>query len=159
MEIDNSDFLYYFNSIITKGKKDNTYKFALARFLIDYSYSLDEAHIRHNVTDNKIETIDLSIIAKAFLKYYWHQICKYKIKQNYNTEKPPLIVKIIHGIFGRRYIPESFESMPKEKIYGAEKEILRRCFLEVIPRFQNIPEGVNVYSTKYFTNMTNIPFM
>jgi 5-methylcytosine-specific restriction endonuclease McrA len=150
MEITVSDFLYYFNSIITKGKKDNTYKFALAQFLIDYSYSLDEAHIRHNVTNNKIETIDLSIISKAFLKYYWHQICKYKIKQNYNTEKPPLIVKIIHSIFGRRYIPESFESMPKEKIYDAEKEIQRRCFLEVIPRFQNIPEGINIYSTKIF---------
>ncbi len=30
----NSDFTYYFNSILTKGKKDNTYKSALARFLI-----------------------------------------------------------------------------------------------------------------------------
>ena len=150
MRVTDYDFLYYFNSIITKGKKDNTYKFALARFLIDYSYALDDSYVINNVADNKAEAINLSVIAKAFLKYYWHQICKYKIKQNYNTEKPPLIVKIIHGNFGRKYIPESFESMPKEKIYDAEKEILRRCFLEVIPRFQNIPEGINVYSTKIF---------
>src|SRR5918997_1959142 len=102
MQITESDFLYYFNSIITKGKKGNTYKFALARFLLDYSYALDEAHIRNNIADNKLETIDLTIIAKAFLEYYWHQICKYKIKQNYNTEKPPLIVKIMHDIFGKK---------------------------------------------------------
>jgi hypothetical protein len=150
MEITDSDFLYYFNSIITKGKKDNTYNFALARFLIDYSYALDETHVRNSVADNKIETINLSIIAKAFLKYYWHQICKYKIKQNYNTEKPPLIVKIMHGIFGRQYISESFESMPKGKMANSEKEIQRRCFLEVIPRFQNIPEGIKVSSRKVF---------
>ena len=142
--------MYYFNSIITKGKENSTYKFALARFLIDYSYALDEAYIGNSVADNKTEAINLSVIAKAFLKYYWHQICKYKIKQNYNTEKLPLIVKIMHDVFGRKYIPERFESMPKEKISDAEKEILRRCLLGVIPRFQNIPEGAKVSSKKIF---------
>ncbi len=150
MEITDSDFLYYFNSIITKGKKDNTYKFVLARFLIDYSYALEETYVRNSVANNKTETINLSIIAKAFLRHYWHQICKYKIKQNYNTEKPPLIVKIMHGIFGRHYIPEPFDSMPKEKIADAQKEILRRCFLGVIPRFQDIPESIKVSSRKMF---------
>ncbi|HYO06149.1 MAG TPA: HNH endonuclease domain-containing protein, partial [Phototrophicaceae bacterium] len=150
MQITESDFFHYFNSIITKGKKDNTYKFALARFLVDYSYALDEAHVIHNVADKKTVPINLSVIAKAFLKYYWHQICKYKIKQNYNTERLPLIVQVMHGVFGKKYIPESFESMPKEKIADAEKEILRRCFLEVIPRFQNIPEGIKVSSMKIF---------
>ena len=76
------DFLYYFDSIITKEKEDSTYKFALSRFLIDYSYALDDTHVINNVADNKTEVINLSIIAKVFLRYYWHQICKYKIKQN-----------------------------------------------------------------------------
>ena len=93
------DFLYYFNSIITKGKENSTYKFALARFLIDYSHALDDTYVINNITDNKTEVINLSTIAKAFSKYYWHQICKYKIKQNYNTERPRLIVKIMHGCF------------------------------------------------------------
>ena len=66
MQITDSDFLYYFNSIMAKGKKDNTYKFALARFLLDYSYALDEAYIRNSIADNKIETINLSFVAKAF---------------------------------------------------------------------------------------------
>ncbi len=68
MQAADQDFLYYFNSIITKGKKDNTYKFALARFLIDYSYVLDDAYVSNSVADNKTEAINLSIIAKAFFK-------------------------------------------------------------------------------------------
>ena len=69
-----------------------------------------------------------SVAAKSFLKFYWHQICKYKIKQNYNLDKPPLIVKIIHDVFGKEYIPESFESMSKEKITKALKEIEKKMF-------------------------------
>ena len=47
------DYLRNFNAIITKGRKDNTYKFALARFLIDYSESLDEQSIRNKVDREK----------------------------------------------------------------------------------------------------------
>jgi hypothetical protein len=28
--------------------------------------------------------------------------------------------------------------------------IIKKCFLEVIPRFQNIPDGIKVYSKKVF---------
>lgn len=117
------DLVYYFNSILTKGKKDNTYKFAPARFLIDYARKLDDSYIRTKIEKDEKTTILTSIIAKDFLKYYWHQICKYKIRQNYNFEKLPLIVKIIQDIFGKGYIPESFQSMNKDKIDKAEKEI------------------------------------
>ena len=98
------DLAYIFNSILTKGKKDNTYKFALARFLVDYAYALDDTYMRIKVDNGEEETIEFETIAKAFLRYYWHQICKYKIRQNYNTEKLPLIVQIIQNIFGREYI-------------------------------------------------------
>ena len=114
------DYLRNFNAIITKGRKDNTYKFALARFLIDYSESLDEQSIRNKVDSNTDEVIEYSLIAKAFLRNYWHQICKYKIRQNFNSEKLPLIVQIIQGIFGQNYIPQPFESMDKEKTAQAE---------------------------------------
>nr|ABI21586.1 hypothetical protein [uncultured organism] len=66
------DFTYYFNPILTKGKKDNTYKFALARFLIDYSYNLGEEYVNTMITRGEAETIQYQIIAKSFLKYYWH---------------------------------------------------------------------------------------
>ena len=154
--ITNDNFVYYFNSILTKGKKDNTYKFALARFLIDYSYKLDSSYIKMKIENNLEETIEFSIIAKEFLKYYWHQICKYKIKQNFNLNKLPLIVQIIQNQFGTRYIPEPFESMDKYKILNSEKEITKKCFSEVIPRFQNISEGINVSTNKIFYDYDKI---
>jgi len=146
---------YHFNSILTKGKKDNTYKFALAKFLVDYSYELDESICKYKKRNNNVETIEFSIPAKAFLKYYWNQICKYKIKQNYNLDKLPLIVQIIHNIFGEDYIPDEFESMDKKKIAEAEREITRKCFSEVIPRFQNISHGIRVVSQKVFYEYDN----
>lgn len=140
----NIDLAYYFSSILTKGRKDNTYKFALARFLIEYSYKQNESDIEAKENNNEMASIKYSLIAKSFLIYYWHQICKYKIRQNYNLDKLPLIVQIIQKIFGKEYIPDSLDSMNTEKIEKAEKEISRQCFREVIPRFQNITEGIRV---------------
>jgi hypothetical protein len=149
------DLLHIFHAIISKGKKDNTYKFALARFLLEYSYSLENSILSYSIEKDIPVTIDLSEIAKAFLKYYWYQICKYKIRQNHNPEKLPLIVKIIQAIFGEQYIPEPFDSMPSEKISLAENEIHKKCFFEVIPRFQNLPYGVSVTSTTIFYTIGN----
>lgn len=145
-----NEFQYYFNTILTKGRKDNTYKFALARFLIEYSSNQAELDIETRISNNQPYTIKYSVIAQSFLKYYWHQICKYKIRQNYNPEKLPLIVQIIQYIFGKEYIPDSFESMEKEKIERAELEISRECFREVIPRFQNISSGIRVVPHNVF---------
>jgi hypothetical protein len=64
--VTNDTFAYYFNSIITKGKKDNTYKFALARFLLDYSRKLDDFHINKILENNISESIPFSAIAKSF---------------------------------------------------------------------------------------------
>ena len=146
----NIDLAYYFNSILTKGRKDNTYKFALARFLIDYSYEQNESELENKINNNEATIIKYSVIAKSFLKYYWHQICKYKIRQNYNLEKLPLIVQIIHRIFGKEYIPDSFQSMNPVLIDKAEKAISRHCFSQVIPRFQNILEGSRTSSHHVF---------
>lgn len=45
--------------------------------------------------------------------------------------------------------------MNPEKILRAEKLITKKCFLEVIPRFQNIPEGVGVSSKLIFYEYDN----
>jgi HNH endonuclease len=152
------DLPYFFNSILTKGKKDNTYKFALARFLVDYTYNLDDAYFNKKMENNTNEIIQFATISKAFLKYYWHQICRYKIKQNYNIEKPPLIVKIIQEIFGKDYNPKPFRVVEKEekkKIINGETQITKKCFVEVIPRFQNIIDGIHVRSNEIFYEYNN----
>ncbi len=83
------------------------------------------------------------------MKYYWHQECKYRIKQNYNDAKPPSVITTITKVFGKKYIPESLTE-PKftKQINLAQKEIRSKVFgkesnktSQVIPRFQNIREG------------------
>ncbi|MGI0102869.1 MAG: HNH endonuclease [Nitrosotalea sp.] len=135
-----------FVSILTKGKKDNTYKFALARYLLDYSSRPTEC----------LE-IPYGDIASSFLKYYWHQECKFRIRQNFHKEKPPSVIKIIREEFGTKYIPDSFKEIPADIIKRAEKKILAKVFgseeqktSQVVPRFQNISVGSKVKRNQIF---------
>lgn len=145
-----ADLARDFVAILTKGKKDNTYKFALARFLVDYSNKLDDQYISRKVVDEEYEVIPYSLISKEFLKYYWHQICKYKIRQNFNPEKLPLIVQIIQDNFGPDFIPDPFEKMKPQSVTKAQAEITKKCFSEVIPRFQNLADGNRTASKQSF---------
>lgn len=132
--------------ILTKGKKDNTYKFALARYLLDYSNR-----------DTRNLEIPYEDIAISFLRYYWHQECKFRIRQNFHKEKPPSVIRIIREEFGTKYIPDSFKEMPEESIRKAEKKILGKVFgseekktSQVVPRFQNISVGSTVERNQIF---------
>jgi hypothetical protein len=145
-----SDLARDFIGILTRGRKDNTYKFALARFLVDYSRRKNDLYISQKMADKEYEVIQYSSISKEFLKYYWHQICRYKIKQNFNPEKLPLIVQIIQDTFGPDFIPEPFEDMDPQRVARAEAEITKKCFSEVIPRFQNLADGVRTVGRQSF---------
>ena len=133
---DDEELRRKFISILTKGSKSNTYKFALARFLLDHSHKPDSSYI-----------VSFQDIAKKFLKYYWHQECKYRIRQNYDPKKIPSVVKVIREVFEEDmvdgYIPDYFKNMPPEKIKNAEEEIRKRVFgsgkkSQVVPRFQRL---------------------
>ena len=142
------DFVNDFIYIIKKGKKDNTYKFALAKFLIDYAIKVEDLQLKLDNNTNYI--IEYSTIAREFLRYYWHQIIKYKIRQNYNIEKSPLIVQILKSIFANEKTFQSYKDISEETKLTAENQIAKKCFSEVIPRFQNIGEGNKVISKKTF---------
>lgn len=118
-----------FIHIISKGKKDNTYKFALAKFLLDYSLKLQD------IEGTKIYYDEIS---EAFLKYYWFQECKYKIKQDFKQSSQPVVVTIIQSFWGTDYIPDSYDNyFKKNKVKKALiKEIEKKCLNDVIPRFQ-----------------------
>lgn len=146
-----------FTKIIIKGRKDNTYKFALARFLLDYSNNLEENYIKNLIKSKQNEIIPYAKIAKAFLKYYWHQECKYKIRQNHIPSKPPAVIKIIRKVFGTTYIPKSFTDMKDDLISKAEELILENVFGNVkhkksivVPKFQNVLQGTKVKEFKVF---------
>jgi len=155
--VDENKLKHTFLSIITKGAKSNTYKFALARFLLDHSIKFEPNYIMKKITDDEKIRVDYQDVANAFLRYYWHQECRYRIRQNFDAEKPPSVISVIQKTFGVKYIPEPFERMPKNKINHAQKEIKKRVFgkeanktSQVIPRFQNIRIGNSTKRNQIF---------
>ena len=126
------EFKTGFLNIIIRGSKDNTYKFALARFLIDYSMEKTETHV------------EFSTIAKYFLRYYWPQICKLKMKHAPQTNKQPEIVRIIEKEFPKNCYPETFKKACRkypENMERCIKQIVAKCFHNVIWRFQRMKMG------------------
>lgn len=123
------EFKNVFINIITLGSKDNTYKFAMARFLIDYSRDNTDTHV------------DFSTVARYFLEYYWTQICKLKMKHAAQTEKKPEIVHIIEKEFPKPYYPQTFQEICKEepeRISACINGIVKKCFHNVTWRFQRV---------------------
>ena len=121
------DFQEEFIRILTRGSKNNTYKFALARFLLDYSNEYESDKVRY------------IIIAKYFFRYYWLQECKSKLRQGPKNQEPEIIA-IIRKEFTKNTYPQTFAELKKEepeKIRRCTEQITRKCFDDVIPRFQN----------------------
>ena len=121
-------------NILDLSAKDNAYKFAFAKFLLEYCNS-------HNETETHV---DFSTIAKYFLEYYWLQECKYKLRQAHQVSKKPEIIKIIQREFPKSYYPQSFQKIMEiepEKIQRCIEKIKKKCFHNVTWRFQKIKYG------------------
>ena len=132
-----------FIQIIAKDAKSNTYKFALAKFLLDYSRN------KKNIEDSQISYKE---IATKFLEYYWFQECKYKFKQDFNKEKMPIVIKLIQKYCGTEYIPQTYDkyfSTRKNIQNQLIQEIENKCFKDVIPRFQ--PYKKNIFYEHFHT--------
>ncbi len=71
--MDFTEFENDFIHILTQGKKSNTYKFAFARFLLDFTNSIELKKIEQLKQENKLVDVTYDQIAKYFLEYYWHQ--------------------------------------------------------------------------------------
>ena len=140
-EVLDQKFEQNFTNILDLSAKDNTYKFALARFMLEYSKYHTKTHV------------GFSTIAENFLKYYWLQECKYKLKQAPQVEKKPEIIKIIQKEFGKRYYPQTFDKIKKkepEKIQKCIEKIMKYCFHNVIWRFQKVKIGKTNKEMKIF---------
>ena len=126
---EDEEFLATFMRIMKSNQnKNNTYKFALARFLLDYSYSRAERRVRY------------SEIAPYFLKYYWPQVCRSKLRQGPPHLKPK-ITSILQTEFGESQYPNTFATIKRKfprKVENCEREITRHCFGNVIHRFQKV---------------------
>jgi len=128
-------------NIIDLSAKDNTYKFAFARFLLDYCNSHSNSHI------------EFATIAEYFFKYYWLQECKSKLRQAPQVGKKPEIIKIIQKEFDKPHYPQTFEKIKKtehEKIKRCVEQIVKYCFHNVTWRFQKVKLGSTAKETKVF---------
>ena len=140
-ETTDEEFIMTLMNILDLSAKDNTYKFAFMRFLLDYCNEQTETHIQ------------FEIIATYFFKYYWLQECKSRLKQAPQIEKKPEIIKIIRSEFDKSYYPQTFEEIKKEeskKIQKCIEKIIKYCFHNVVWRFQKIKSGDTTNEKKIF---------
>ena len=129
-ETADEDFEQIFIHVINLSAKDNTYKFAFARFLLEYCKKETETHV------------EFSTIAEYFLKYYWPQICKYKLRQNPQFKKRAEIITILEKEFDKsKNYPQPYDKIEQNepvKIQKCRKDIEKRCFNDVTYAFQNV---------------------
>ena len=128
-EYTDEQFRIGFISMIKKGSKNNTYKFALARFLLDHSNGSGAEKVRY------------ANIAEEFFNYYWFQECKFKLRQGPDNQTPEIIT-IIRKKFRKDAYPEmeikELRNKEPGKIENCVTQITKKCFDDVIPRFQKI---------------------
>lgn len=152
------EFQRKFLHIITQSDKDTTYKYAFARFLLEY------AEFETNTR------VSFDNIAKYFLKYYWPQICTSKLFQSVNHristsgDRIPKIVKIIRTQLPEPYYPHTFEQISKkypEKITQVIQDIKKEALKIVTYAFQRISLEENMtpmfFNYKIFGYKPNNP--
>ena len=140
-----------FVSIISRGAKNNTYKFAWAKFLLDYSHSPgrvprmfeqngEAAEARPPAGDSGIKYAD---IARYFFVYYWPLTCKTRLRQGPATQ-PPVVTTEIERVFDEGAYPQSVD-----RIIRTERAKVDRCVVkiaamglkDVAHRFQKVKGG------------------
>ncbi len=138
-----------FMKIMTSTRKDNTYKFALARALLDYCRESDAKIPR-------TYDIPYGYLSSKFLKYYWHQICKFKMKQDFHTKRTPMVVQAIESVFDKKTVG-NFDKLNQDHIQKAEEKILKTVFGSarskkgvVVSKFQKIMNGRTAEERKIF---------
>ncbi len=137
-----------FLSIISKSRKDNTYKFALGKTLLDYC--------KGNPPTGQTQVITYDYLAGEFLKHYWYQRYKFRLKQDFHTKKTPRIITILEQTFGENP-PHKFEDLDQNDLRKAREGILDSVFGlarqkkgMVIQRFQRTMEGNTIRDNTTF---------
>ena len=135
------DFQALFTEILTTAHKHSSYKFALARFLLDYSN-------RRSGEDGHVGLVD---IADKFLDYYWPQYYRYRLRQG-----PPSQPAEIGPIMDRCFDPEhramdlqDVRNEHQDRVAKCIRLIESNCLDNVVTRFQNTGSGEKTYFFRY----------
>lgn len=144
-----------FLSILDHGNKNNTYKFALARAILEYCKP-DCQNTGQKTRGRPDLSISYDYLADKFLKYYWHQEYVLHMRQNYDPARPPRAITKIREIFGEN-TPRDYSRLDQKDMDRAKNLILKNVFGHarsktsiVVPRFQRIPSGNRVVEVRSF---------
>ena len=133
-----------FTGIIRSGRKDNTYKFALARALLEYCGTNRESGGSRLV-------VPYRYLAGRFAEYYWLLDRVFGLGQTLKRRRLPEAVRAVRlapaGAAGAR-APLRYYGLGRADRADVEGRILRRVFGHarkktsmVVPRFQNVACG------------------
>lgn len=127
-----------FTGIIESGRKDNTYKFALARALLEYSHANRESGGSRLV-------VPYRYLALRFAEYYWRLDCVFNLRQALNKSRTPAAVSAVRRARDGAGPGGSHLSLDASRRARAESDIRRSVFghartktSAVVPRFQNV---------------------
>ena len=141
-------------AILRRGPRDNTYKFALARALIELC---SEGRRRGGGSAGAAMTIPYRDLAGRFLRYYWHQEYRFRMRQDFHTRRPPRVIAALREVWGEGAHPGDFGSLDEGDRRRAEDMILRGVFGHarrktslVVPRFQNFRSGAGAVERRTF---------
>lgn len=149
------DRMDMFMRILGHGAKDNTYKFAMARALIELCG-------KRNPGERGPLVIEYGTLARKFLQYYWRQVCVFRIRQHHHPKKEAEVVKAILDMWGSetdgggsnggkprgREAVDDFDRLDRDEVESVTDRILRTVFGSerskkgvVVSRFQRVKIG------------------
>ena len=148
-----ADFRDAFTTIISRrGKKNNTYKFAWARFLLDHSHDPGRVLGMYERAGKAADPPDASVpaaaggqvtyaeIARYFFVYYWPLVCKTRLRQG-PVRQPPKVTQAIEKEFDKGAYPQSVDRIirtQRPRVDRCVEAISRVAFRQVVYRFQKI---------------------
>ena len=149
-EWSNGEFRDWFVAIASEGRRNNTYKFAMARFLLDlccdpcmvlrlYGRPRDKGAPGAVDTAGGIR-VRYAEIARYFFAYYWPLACNAGLRQGPATETP-LVMTAIEKEFGEGEYGQSVCQVIRdepERTGRCIKEIARVMPRQVVYRFQKV---------------------
>ncbi len=146
-----------FLSILDRGSKANTYKFALARAILEHCKGGYRGAGREKEGERQsVLRIPYGYLAAKFLKYYWHQEYVLHMRQNYDAKHVPHAITKLRDVFGES-TPADYSLLDKKDRERARKLILKNVFGNtrsktsiVVPRFQKIPVGNRTAEVRSF---------
>ena len=137
-------------AMLQRGSHDNTYKFALARALVELC---GDGRYR----DDDRPVVPYRDLAEKFLHYYWHQVYTFHMRQDFHTKKTPRVISAMRKVWGDGPQPGDFSQLAKADKDRAVRLIMRGIFGHarlktsfVVPRFQNVKSGAGAVETRTF---------